>query len=371
MRKLQWIDTPEGLLEMGERLGGYDSIAIDAEMDSYFVYHTKLCLIQITAGQNDFLVDSLALKDLTPLNDVTQNPNIRKVFHAGENDVPFFRDRGVTFVNLFDTHFAAKILDLPSKGLAGLVELYFEVKLSKEHQRSDWRVRPLSDEQAEYARQDTLYLDRLADIVSELLVENEAEVEARESFVALQDFRTRPKEFDPDGWARIKGAKDLTGEQRSVLKLLVAWREEVASKQDLPPFRVANNGALVALSRKRFTKTEQLQAWAKGPTIKKWAHKLVQLLAEGKANGPIPMPDLGKKRFGGLSPQDEAVFQKLRQWRNKESESREVGPERVFSNRQLKAIAKAKPGNLSDLKAVQGIEPWRVEEFSQSVLELI
>jgi ribonuclease D len=127
MRTLTWVDTTAGLAAAVEELARHSSIALDAEMDSYFVYHTKLCLVQISAGQSDYLIDSLALQDLSLLNTVTMNPAVRKVVHAGENDIPYFRGRGVTFANLFDTHLAARLLDLESKSLAGLVELYFGI----------------------------------------------------------------------------------------------------------------------------------------------------------------------------------------------------------------------------------------------------
>jgi ribonuclease D len=356
---------------MVEELSRQQSIALDAEMDSYFVYHTKLCLVQISAGQTDYLVDTLALDDLSPLNEVTNDPSIRKVVHAGENDVPYFRGRGVTFVNLFDTHVAAKLLDLESKSLAGLVELYFGVSLSKDHQRSDWRLRPLPEEQIAYAREDTLHLNELADRLQEQLVQGGLQVEAEQAFASLERFEVRKKDWDPDGWAKIKGAKELTGSQRTALADLYGWRDQLAARHDLALFRVVGNGLLLALARKRFSDARDLQAWAKSPWISDNSSELIEILKRARDKGPIPFPELGRKRFGGLDPGEEELFERLRVWRNEESRRKEVPPERIFSNRQLKKIAKKQPRELRELKEVEGLEPWRADEFGPAVLALL
>lgn len=371
MRNLVWVDCPEALQKAVEELGRHTSIALDAEMDSYFVYHTKLCLMQISAGDTDFLVDTLALDDLTSLNAVTQDERIRKVVHAGENDIPYFRGRGVTFNNLFDTHIVARLLDLPSKGLAGLVEIYFEVTLSKEHQRADWRLRPLPAEQVAYARQDTLYLNELADMLYEPLEEAGAMVEAVEAFRLLENFEVRKKEWDPDGWAKIKGARELTGTQRAALAGLYRWRDGLADELDLALFRVVSNGALLSLARKKFTDPEEIRRWSKISWVREDAEKLVKILAEARKSGGVPFPDVGRKRFGGLNPADEAVFGRLREWRNEESRRQNIVPERVFSNRQLKSICSRRPLDLEGLRGVEGLEPWRVDQFGAALLELL
>jgi ribonuclease D len=319
----------------------------------------------------DYLVDSLAIEDLTPLNRVTTQPAIRKVVHAGENDVPYFRGRGVTFKNLFDTHIVAKLLDLESKSLAGLVDLFFGITLSKDHQRSDWRLRPLPDDQIAYAREDTLYLNDLADRLQEDLARAGLQVEAEQAFQTLERFEVRKKDWDPDGWAKIQGARELTGTQRTALAALYGWRDRLASRQDLALFRVVGNGLLLALARKKFSTAQELEAWAKSPWLSRNSAELVELLKKAREAGPIPYPELGRKQFGGLGPEEERLFGRLREWRNEESRRKEVQPERVFSNRQLKKIAKRRPNDLRELGTVEGVEPWRVEEFGPAVLRIV
>jgi len=302
---------------------------------------------------------------------VTQSESIRKVFHAGENDVPYFREHGVFFRQIFDTHIAAKVLELPTKSLGGLVERYFDVVLAKDQSRADWRIRPLPEEQVEYARQDTLYLCQLADLLSEELAAAEAEAEAAQYFKALEPRTLREKTFDPDGWAKIQGVKDLSPVQRSVLCELYAWREREAEKADLAAFRVAHNGALISLSRKRFTRPEQLEQWAKSSYFKDNAAELVELLEKGKERGPIPLPDLRKKRDKDWSSADEKLFNKLRKWRNAESERRGIDPSRVVSNQLLKRLARSRPKDQDGLAAVDGLQAWTIDQYGAEILQIV
>ena len=68
-------------------------------------------------------------------------------------------------MGMFDTGQAARVLELPSRGLAYLLSHYCNVKADKRYQLADWRLRPLTPEMIGYARGDThnlLYVyDRL------------------------------------------------------------------------------------------------------------------------------------------------------------------------------------------------------------------
>jgi ribonuclease D len=232
-------------------------------------------------------------------------------------------------------------------------------------------LRPLPEEQIAYAREDTLHLNELADRLQAQLVEAGLQVEAEQAFASLERFEVRKKDWDPDGWARIKGAKELNGTQRNALAALYGWRDRLAAREDLALFRVVGNGLLLALARKKFNHPDELKAWAKSPWLSEHSEELVELLRRAREKGPIAFPELSRKRFGGLGPEEEELFGRLREWRNEESRRKEVPPERVFSNRQLKKIAKQQPTDLAALRQVEGVEPWRVEEYGSAVLTVL
>jgi ribonuclease D len=203
------------------------------------------------------------------------------------------------------------------------------------------------------------------------LEEAEAAVEAGHVFGSLESLELREKVFDPEGWAKIKGARELSPVQRSVLHELYAWREREAEKRDLAVFRVAHNGALISLSRKRFSTPQELKGWAKSSFFRDGASELVELLNKGRERGAIPFPDVGKKLSGGWSSADQKLFEKLRKWRNEESEKLGIEPSRVFSNKQLKKVARTRPGDVKGLAAVEGIDDWKIEQYGKALLGLL
>ncbi len=58
---------------------------------------------------------------------------------------------------------AARTLGWPQIGLAAILDTDFGVKVNKKYQRADWKRRPLTPEQLDYARLDTHYLVALRD----------------------------------------------------------------------------------------------------------------------------------------------------------------------------------------------------------------
>lgn len=69
-----------------------------------------------------------------------------------------------------------------------------------------------------------------------------------------------------------------------------------------------------------------------------------------------------------LSPEDFAVFDKLREVRRKLAESEKVKPFVVFTNAQLAAIVTGKVGTLAALGKVEGVGEARVKKYGAHVL---
>src|SRR5690606_6938052 len=120
-----------------------------------------------------YVVDTLAVTDLTPLAGVFAAPDLEVVFHDADYDLRIlYRDFGLRVRGLFDTKLAAQFLGEPAIGLASLTEKYLGIRLEKKHQRADWAQRPLPDYLLEYAAEDTRHLPALRDRLK-------AELEAR------------------------------------------------------------------------------------------------------------------------------------------------------------------------------------------------
>jgi exosome complex exonuclease RRP6 len=94
-------------------------IAVDLEHHAYRSYLGFTCLIQISSRSQDYIIDTLALREeLYKFNVVTTDPKIVKVFHGGQADILWLqKDFGVYVVNMFDTFHASQKLALPKERL--------------------------------------------------------------------------------------------------------------------------------------------------------------------------------------------------------------------------------------------------------------
>jgi ribonuclease D len=141
-----YVDTPALLEQMLTHLQEVTALAIDTESNSLHAYQEQVCLIQISTREQDFLVDSLALTDLSGLGGIFADPKIQKVFHAGDYDLTCLkRDYAFHFANVFDTMLQPRAWE-GKPGVAGLLEKYLDVHIDKNtNPRADWGKRPIKN----------------------------------------------------------------------------------------------------------------------------------------------------------------------------------------------------------------------------------
>lgn len=171
--KFVFIDKPAEIRTLLEDLRNHMEIAVDLEHHSYRTFQGITCLMQISTINTDYLIDTLTLRsELHQLNEIFTKPSILKVFHGADNDILWLqRDLSLYVVNMFDTHQAAKQLNLPYLSLAYLLNKYCGIDPNKHFQLADWRIRPLPLELMKYAREDTHYLLYIKDMLNNELID--------------------------------------------------------------------------------------------------------------------------------------------------------------------------------------------------------
>jgi len=254
------IATPARLAQMVAHLADQQRIALDTEANSFYSYFERTCLIQIATPGQEFVIDPLALDDLSALGPILANPHIEKVFHAAEYDIMILkRDFGFSFANIFDTMVASKALGYKQCGLAALVQELLGVMLNKRLQRANWGRRPLTPQLLNYARQDVRYLLDLRRILGEQLTAQGRWPRVLEEFQRLTQVSWNRRDFDPEGYQRLPGAESLNGTARAVLRELYLARDAEARHRNMPPFRILSNAALLALSQSQPTNLDDLK----------------------------------------------------------------------------------------------------------------
>jgi ribonuclease D len=243
------VETASQLSELIDRLSHARHIAMDTESNSFYAYFERVCLLQISTTERDYILDPLALKDLGPIGAILAEPKIEKIFHAASNDVMGLkRDFQFKVANLFDTATACKLLGYQQLGLAKILGQHFGVVLDKKWQRYDWGKRPLKGEQLAYASLDTHYLIPLRHALASELVAKNLWATAKESFEKISEQELQERTFQPDACFQIRGTQSLDPAGRRILKALYLYREHEAQRRNRAPFRILSDETLLRLA---------------------------------------------------------------------------------------------------------------------------
>ncbi|MDA1329813.1 MAG: ribonuclease D [Chloroflexi bacterium] len=365
----QLITHTEDLESLAQDLNKQSLIAVDTESNSLHAYREQVCLIQFSTAKNDYLVDPLALDDLSSLARVFSSPGIETIFHAAEYDlIVLKRDYGFEFANLFDTMVAARILGRKRVGLGNLLEEELGVKLAKRYQRADWGKRPLSPEMLDYARLDTHYLVQLRK-------KFKAELEQTGRWpIAHEDFARMPhiipeQSAGPNGsiW-NIKGVRDLKPDQTAILQQLADYRDQQAQRADVPLFKIMGDRTLTAIAANAPRSTGEL-AQVEGMSdgqIRRHGEALLKAVQRGVgAEAPRRPP---------RSPYDEEYVERveaLRSWRKLTAREMAVESDVVLPRDVMETIAHANPHNPAQLDPLLSDLPWRKAQYSQGILKTL
>jgi ribonuclease D len=366
------ITQPAALAQLAEDLSEEPILAVDTESNSLYAYREQVCLIQFSSPQTDYLVDPLALEDLTPLADLFANPHIEKIFHAAEYDlICLRRDYDFRFANLFDTMQAARILGRKAVGLGSLLYETFGVQLDKNFQRANWGKRPLTADQLTYARLDTHYLIPLRHHLQADLEQVDRWALAQEDFERLIAVNERLSENGGNhgcsNW-HVKGANDLSPQQYAVLYELCQYRDRMARTLNRPLFKVMGDKTLLAVAEVCPSQLMELQdLHGMSPRqIKRHGKGLLQAVQRG-LNSPPRTPARSPRPSDAYLARMDA----LRNWRKHTASKIGVESDIVLPRDLMFALAEKNrltPAALSELlKPV----PWRLDQYGGQILDVL
>jgi ribonuclease D len=363
------IRTNDELASILPILSGGDSLAVDTESNSLHAYQEQVCLIQFSTREQDFLVDPLSVKNLSPLAPILANPQLEKIYHAAEYDVMTLkRDFGFEQKNLFDTYLAVRTLGWDQSGLANILEEVYEIKLQKRFQRADWGKRPLPQDMLSYARLDTHFLIPLRDMLTEKLKEANRWHEAKELFELQALAPPHSNGFDPEGFWQVGDTRRLKGQQSAVLRELYLFREKEAKRRDVPPFIVLGNRTMLSLAKSPPENRQELSK-IRGMSGKRLSRYSDDVLAAIKRGQQAPVP----KRPSRSRTSDEVKdrFEQLRNWRKHKGRQRQLDSDIILPKDVLWEIAHANPGSLEALAPLMEPLEWRFRQYGEEILALL
>ena len=368
------VTTADCFDKMREALLLAPRFAIDVEADSLYHYFEKVCLIQISTDAATYVLDPLAVSEIAGLAPLFSNPSVEKVFHAASYDVRCLRrDFGFVFAHIFDTHVAAQFLGYEFLGLSNLMEVILGVHHSKRRQRDDWSRRPLIAEQLEYAAMDTHHLLRLRDALEADLRAKGRLSWAQEEFAAEAVAERREKEFDAEGFRRIKGSRELSLQDQVALRALYVFRDEIARKMDVPPFKVMNNSTLIDLVLRPPLTAESMfkRRGISNRIARKHAGSIIKLIAEARQQDHSILEPPARNNW--KSPGRSARFrlEELKRWRNEKAKELGLHVGVVFPAYLLETLAATPPADLDAFASLPDMSRWRAREFGEELLQLL
>jgi ribonuclease D len=345
-----------------------DFVTVDTEFIRETTFWPVLCLIQMAAPGMTALIDPLAPGlDLKPFFRLMGNEKVLKVFHAARQDIEIIVHLGDLVPHpVFDTQVAAMVCGFgDSISYDQIVQKITGVRLDKSSRFTDWRYRPLSEKQLDYALADVTHLIEVYKHLSaELARENRAHWLNEE-----MDILTSRQTYDPhpeDAWKRLK-MRVRKPQELAVLQAVATWREREARERDVPRGRILKDDAIYEIAQQAPRDAAALARLRTTPKGWERSSSAAALLAVVNTALAVPKDELPKlpKPFQppeGTSAAAELLKVLLRIVAEKEGVATKV----LASSDDIDHIAAE--GEKAEVPALQG---WRRAVFGDKALRLV
>jgi ribonuclease D len=254
------ITTESQLGALVDRLAAHSHVAFDTEFVSEHTYRSQLCLIQVAAPDTLAVIDTLKVRELEPFWRLLTEPGRTTVVHAGREEMGFILHAiKARPSSLFDVQVASGLVDhdYPA-GYASIVRRFLNLPTNKGETRTDWRQRPLTPAQLEYALDDVRHLEKLWRKLEGKLAASGRTAWMQDEMQAWQD--EVEESFIRKRWRRVSGLSGLSRRELAIARELWHWRDSVADSRDMPPKRVLRDDLLVELCKRKSADERQISA---------------------------------------------------------------------------------------------------------------
>jgi ribonuclease D len=253
------ITRQSDLEALCERVEAAKIVGFDTEFVSEDTFHPELCLVQVVTPDELAVIDPQSV-EIKPFWQVLARGDRITVFHAGREELSFMlRSVGAAPTRIFDVQLAAGFCtnEYPAS-YGSVVGKFLGRQPMKGEQRTDWRRRPLTDAQINYALEDVRYLlplyDRLTDVLTRrkrLEWFEQEQVDWQQNIVDAQDRKD---------WRRVSGIGTLNARNLAIVRELWLWRLEEAKRLNQPAKRLLRDDLLVEIAKRKTDQPDQILA---------------------------------------------------------------------------------------------------------------
>ncbi len=365
------ISTQEDLNRLTDKLRDEKAIAVDTEFHGERRYWPDLFLIQIADSSGPVAIDPLAIDDLSPLGRLFESDSPVKVIHSARNDIDVLMHHlGVQFASVFDTQLAAAFLGHDRQtALFKLIKAECGIYPKKGHTLSDWSLRPLADDQIEYALDDVRYL-------LEIYRNQIEKLEARgrlEWYLEEAESLTDPSTYNNAAarlFRKVRSTAKVRNNRLPALWALINWREDTAKLLNKPRNFVLRDhilGAIAAItpiSKRALSRVRGIS----GGFITKWGDEILEVIADAESSPDKEIPKIPRYHSRpGVSARTDI----LRIFLKQESCRLDISPELLLSKDLINSLAKDPPDNKEELSSLMELTGWRKEALGDDLVSLL
>ncbi len=369
----EYIDTRDKLDAACRNLSNCRRIAVDLEADSLYHFQEKVCLIQLAANGSNYVVDPLAIPDLSPLAPLFADKDILKIFHGSDYDIrSLYRDFGIEIHSLFDTELASRFLGVSSSGLDAVVREHLGISLDKKYQKKDWSKRPLPPEMIDYAAQDVMFLLPIANrLIDELKRKNRFEWVTEECEI-LSNVRPALNDHQPL-FLKIKGAGRLSPRMLAVLEEILRFRLESARKKDRPLFKVFSNRVALSLAAALPMSFSALQSSniLSQHQLSMFGKNIVACIRDAMKIPETDLPSYPRNRNPrspiNVSPRIKA----LQEWRNRKAEALGMDAGLICNRNLATRLALLNPESVDIMDSIEEMKSWQRTAFGKEIISVL
>lgn len=250
MQDVTYVDDEAQLVAAVEAIRREALAGFDTEFVGESTYEPQLCLLQVATGEGVWVIDPLGGIDLSDFWAALTEPGREVVAVAARQEIAFcLRCAKRPPAKLFDPQLAAGLVGFGYPlSHTNLMFKVLGVRVQAGETFTDWRRRPLSPAQLEYAASDVRHLLAVRDRLIGL-----AEKMKRGDWVTGECASLVTKVIQRDSeesWMRVGAAGNLKPRERAVVRELWRWRDGVARAANLPPRRVLGDDLLMQVVKR-------------------------------------------------------------------------------------------------------------------------
>jgi len=368
----QYISTPSQLAKACESIAACKVICVDTEFHRESTYYPEFALMQIYGNGECWLVDPIELDDLSPLWDILCDENILKVFHAARQDVEIIvKEAGRMPLPLFDTQVAAALLGYGQQvGFGNLVQRITKKNLPKGESFTDWKARPLTTKQLEYAADDVIWLMPVYQHLQERLEARDRLTWLNEEQATLCNIDTYNADDQTVFW-RVKGSNKLKGKHLAALRELAAWRERMAKERNIPRRRMLADEPLLEIARRDNINVETMERMRGLSTgvIRRFGEEIMLAWEQGINCDEADWPQLSPRSHN--TPGTDLRMELLDALVQLKADAGDIAAPILASKSDISALASWGHRCKGEPPAVDCLHGWRLELVGRDLLGLL